>query len=150
MDNSTFFALFCGLTILYAAAWIAIEQLIPPPALRYVAQPDRGRNRRLNRLRPRDVRRYSFCPAWEPIREALAKLDPKPNPSPYRHGHRATELGPAKEEQAAAVSPGKSSGCVMIPSTRPSGHTILAAGLGEPPSPALDSGEVRSSHSLSP
>jgi hypothetical protein len=31
MDHSTFLALFGGLTVLYAAAWIAIERLIPPP-----------------------------------------------------------------------------------------------------------------------
>jgi len=31
MDNSTFLTLFGGLTILYAAAWIAIEKLILPP-----------------------------------------------------------------------------------------------------------------------
>ena len=29
MDNSTFLALFGGLTILYAAAWMALEKLIP-------------------------------------------------------------------------------------------------------------------------
>jgi hypothetical protein len=33
MDESTFIAVFCGLTVLYACAWVAIEKLIQGPHL---------------------------------------------------------------------------------------------------------------------
>jgi hypothetical protein len=57
------------------------------PNMRYVPQPYRRRNPRLDIAYAGDkfaAEPYPFAPALRPIREALAKLDPKPKPEPLR------------------------------------------------------------------
>jgi hypothetical protein len=48
---------------------------------------------------------YPFAPALRPIREALAKLDPKPVPQPHAEEALCAEPSAGQEEQAAALSP---------------------------------------------